>query len=119
MDWTEMLERMYLRWCQVQGYSTRILDRNTGADIQALTAAKRLLLPSAGLLHLIPWQEHNHRHSHFKGYAMNAVEKGSAIFVASPQELRLVRNPGKLIVVTKTIAEENVDVINPVLHSGL
>ena len=30
MDWAEMLERMYLRWSQAQGYSTRILDRNTG-----------------------------------------------------------------------------------------
>ena len=31
MDWAEMLERMYLRWCQAQGYSSRILDRNAGA----------------------------------------------------------------------------------------
>jgi peptide chain release factor 2 len=29
-DWAEMLERMYLRWAERQGYSTRILDRAQG-----------------------------------------------------------------------------------------
>ncbi|KAK9847175.1 hypothetical protein WJX84_001546, partial [Apatococcus fuscideae] len=32
MDWAEMLERMYLRWCQAQGYPARILDRNPGEE---------------------------------------------------------------------------------------
>ena len=29
-DWAEMLERMYLRWAERQGYSCRIFDRVPG-----------------------------------------------------------------------------------------
>lgn len=29
-DWAEMLERMYLRWCQRNGYKVEILDRQLG-----------------------------------------------------------------------------------------
>ena len=34
-DWAEMLERMYLRWADKQGFRTVILDRSEGApDVQ-------------------------------------------------------------------------------------
>jgi len=31
-DWAEMLLRMYLRWCELQGYSTEILDLQAGEE---------------------------------------------------------------------------------------
>lgn len=31
-DWTEMLERMYLRWAEREGLTTRIIERSTGDE---------------------------------------------------------------------------------------
>ncbi len=31
-DWTEMLERMYLRWAEKSGLSTKVLERSTGDE---------------------------------------------------------------------------------------
>jgi peptide chain release factor 2 len=42
-DWAEMLERMYLRWAEAEGYETEILDRLDGeeAGIKSVTFALR------------------------------------------------------------------------------
>ncbi len=31
-DWTEMLERMYLRWCEKSGMKLELIERNTGEE---------------------------------------------------------------------------------------
>lgn len=31
-DWTEMLERMYLRWCEKSGMKTELIERSTGEE---------------------------------------------------------------------------------------
>lgn len=31
-DWTEMLERMYLRWCEKAGMKVELIERNTGEE---------------------------------------------------------------------------------------
>ena len=33
MDWAEMLERMYLRWADQQGFQATITDRSQGISI--------------------------------------------------------------------------------------
>ena len=40
-DWAEMLQRMYLRWAEANGYSSEIMDTTTGeeAGIKSVTMA--------------------------------------------------------------------------------
>ena len=41
MDWTEMLERMYLRWAEARGFKVEVLDRTVGeeAGVKSVTLA--------------------------------------------------------------------------------
>lgn len=40
MDWAQMLERMYLRWCELHKFKTEILDRSLGeAGVKSVTLA--------------------------------------------------------------------------------
>jgi len=51
-DWTEMLERMYLRWAEKNGMTTELIERNTGEEAGIKSATYSISGPYAyGKLH--------------------------------------------------------------------
>lgn len=75
-DWAEMLERMYLRWCETNNYATEILDMTEGeeAGIKSITIAVNgpyaygYLRPEKGvhrLVRLSPFDSAHRRHTSF------------------------------------------------------
>ena len=75
-DWAEMLERMYLRWCETHNYETEILDMTEGeeAGIKSVTIAVDgpyaygYLRPEKGvhrLVRLSPFDSAHRRHTSF------------------------------------------------------
>jgi peptide chain release factor 2 len=75
-DWAEMLERMYLRWCELRNYQTEILDLTPGeeAGIKSVTIAVTgpyaygYLHPEKGvhrLVRLSPFDAAHRRHTSF------------------------------------------------------
>ena len=75
-DWAEMLQRMYLRWCENHGYETEVLDLTPGeeAGIKSITIsvdgpfAYGYLRPEKGvhrLVRLSPFDAAHRRHTSF------------------------------------------------------
>jgi peptide chain release factor 2 len=99
-DWAEMLERMYLRWCEYHSYQTEILDMTYGeeAGIKSVTIAVDgpyaygYLRPEKGvhrLVRLSPFDSAHRRHTSFALVeVLPQVEDDDEIKI-NPNDLRI------------------------------
>lgn len=99
-DWTEMLERMYLRWAENRGFRSEILDLSEGeeAGIKSVTIAVEgdyaygYLRPEKGvhrLVRLSPYDAAHRRHTSFALVeVLPEVEDDSGIEI-NPDDLRI------------------------------
>ena len=99
-DWAEMLERMYLRWTENQGYQTEILDLTPGeeAGIKSVTIsvngryAYGYLRSEKGvhrLVRLSPFDSAHRRHTSFAQVeVLPQVEEDSQVKI-NPDDLRI------------------------------
>jgi peptide chain release factor 2 len=99
-DWTEILERMYLRWAENRGFTTEILDLSEGeeAGIKSVTIAVEgnyaygYLRPEKGvhrLVRLSPFDAAHRRHTSFALVeVLPEVEDASDIEI-NPDDLRI------------------------------
>lgn len=99
-DWAEMLERMYLRWCETHGYQTEVLDFTEGeeAGIKSITIAVNgryaygYLRSEKGvhrLVRLSPFDAAHRRHTSFALVEILPQVEGDDEIVISPDDLRI------------------------------
>ena len=99
-DWCEILERMYLRWAESQGYRSEILERSEGesAGIKSVTMsvsgeyAYGYLLSEQGvhrLVRLSPFDAASRRHTSFAKVELWPDIQGDINIVISPRDLRV------------------------------
>jgi peptide chain release factor 2 len=99
-DWAEMLERMYLRWAELHGYSTDILDLTEGeeAGIKSVTIAVNgryaygYLRPEKGvhrLVRLSPFDAAHRRHTSFALVEILPQVEDDEEIVINPSDLRI------------------------------
>jgi peptide chain release factor 2 len=99
-DWTEMLERMYLRWAENKGFKTEILDMSEGeeAGIKSVTIAVEgeyaygYLRPEKGVHRLVRLSQFDAAHRRHTSFALvevlPEVEDDSDIEI-NPDDLRI------------------------------
>jgi peptide chain release factor 2 len=99
-DWAEMLQRMYLRWCELHSYETEVLDITLGeeAGIKSVTIAVNgpfaygYLRPEKGvhrLVRLSPFDANHRRHTSFALVeVLPQVEEDDEIKI-DPNDLRI------------------------------
>lgn len=99
-DWAEMLERMYLRWAEVRGYETEILDFSEGeeAGIKSTTIAVNgsfaygYLRAEKGvhrLVRLSPFDAAHRRHTSFALVEVLPQVEGDADIEINSDDLRI------------------------------
>jgi peptide chain release factor 2 len=99
-DWTEMLERMYLRWAENKGFKTEILDLSEGeeAGIKSVTIAVEgdyaygYLRPEKGVHRLVRLSQFDAAHRRHTSFALvevlPEVEDESEIDI-NPDDIRI------------------------------
>ena len=99
-DWTEMLERMYLRWAENKGFKTDIIDMSEGeeAGIKSVTIAVEgeyaygYLRPEKGVHRLVRLSQFDAAHRRHTSFALvevlPEVEDDSDIGI-NPDDLRI------------------------------
>jgi len=99
-DWTEMLERMYLRWAEYKGFKTDILDMSEGeeAGIKSVTIAVEgnyaygYLRPEKGVHRLVRLSQFDAAHRRHTSFALvevlPEVDDDSDIEI-NPDDLRI------------------------------
>lgn len=99
-DWSEMLQRMYLRWAEQHGYETEVLDMTLGeeAGIKSVTIAVNgryaygYLRPEKGvhrLVRLSPFDSNNRRHTSFTQVEVLPQVEGDSEIELDPADLRI------------------------------
>lgn len=99
-DWTEMLERMYLRWAELRSYQTEILDVTPGeeAGIKSVTIAVNglyafgYLRPEKGvhrLVRLSPFDAAHRRHTSFALVEVLPQVEDDEDLQINPNDLRI------------------------------
>jgi peptide chain release factor 2 len=99
-DWTQMLERMYLRWAENRGFRTEILDLSEGeeAGIKSVTIAIEgdyaygYLRPEKGvhrLVRLSPFDAAHRRHTSFALVEVLPEVEDDSDIVISPDDIRI------------------------------
>ena len=99
-DWTQMLERMYLRWAERRGFSTEILDLSEGeeAGIKSVTIAIEgdyaygYLRPEKGvhrLVRLSPFDAAHRRHTSFALVEVLPEVENDADIVIGPDDIKI------------------------------
>jgi len=99
-DWSEMLQRMYLRWAEQHGYETEVLDMTMGeeAGIKSVTIAVNgryaygYLRPEKGvhrLVRLSPFDSNNRRHTSFTQVEVLPQVEGDSEIELDPADLRI------------------------------
>lgn len=99
-DWAEMLERMYLRWAEIRGFTTEVLDMSEGeeAGIKSVTIAVEgsyaygYLHPEKGvhrLVRLSPFDAAHRRHTSFALVEVLPEVEDDADIGISPEDIRI------------------------------
>ncbi len=99
-DWTEMLERMYLRWAEKRGFRSEILDLSEGeeAGIKSVTIAIEgdyaygYLRPEKGvhrLVRLSPFDAAHRRHTSFALVEVLPEVADDTDIVISPDDIKI------------------------------
>ncbi len=99
-DWAQMLERMYLRWAEENGYKVEIIERSEGeeAGIKSMTASVRgeyaygYLQSERGvhrLVRLSPFDSANRRHTSFTKVEVWPDIQGNIDIEINERDLRI------------------------------